>query len=117
MSKTVIVCNGDEPCNLFPTFIIGSAAVAMGDEVVTFFTPNAATALVKGRLETIRAKGLPDMADLVSGFEELGGRMLVCDLCLEAKDLRPEEFRDGVEIVGVVAFLADARNASLSFCF
>ena len=34
MSKKVaIVCNGSEPKNLYPTFILASSAVASGDEI------------------------------------------------------------------------------------
>jgi predicted peroxiredoxin len=117
MTKTAIVCTGSDPKHLFPTFIIGSAAVAMGDEVILFFTPAAAPALVKGKLEEIEAKGMPDMRDLVESLQELGGRILVCDLCLEAMDLQEEELRDGAEIVGVTSFLADTKDATRTFSF
>ena len=46
----------------------GSAAAAMGDDVVLFFTPSAAPALVWGKLETMQAKGLPSMAEMVTDF-------------------------------------------------
>lgn len=117
MGSVAIVCNGTEPHNLFPTFILGSTAAAMGDDVVLFFTPSGAPALVGGRLERMQAKGMPAMKDLVAGFEELGGRILVCDLCLEAKDLAPEDLRPGTEIVGVTQFLSDTRSAGRTFCF
>jgi predicted peroxiredoxin len=116
MPKTAIVCDGCEPHSLFPTFILGSAA-AMGDEVILFFTPGGAPALVKGELEKIEAKGMPEMGELVRSFQALGGRMLVCDLCLEAKDLQEEELRDGIEIVGVTSFLADTQDATRTFSF
>lgn len=117
MSNIAIVCNGCEAQNLFPTFITGTAAAAMGDDVVLFFTPCAAPALVKSHLEGIQAKGLPDMADLVSDFQEMKGRILVCDLCLEAQDLAPDDLREGAEIVGVTTFLTETRDAARTFCF
>ena len=117
MTKTAIVCTGSDPKHLFPTFIIGSAAAAMGDEVILFFTPAAAPALVKGKLEEIEARGMPDMRDLVESLQDLGGRLLVCDLCLDATDLREEELRDGAEIVGVTSFLLDTQDATRTFSF
>jgi predicted peroxiredoxin len=117
MSSVAIVCNGCEPQNLFPTFIMGSAAATLGDEVVLFFTPSAAPALVRGHLETMQAKGMPPMADLVADFQELGGKILVCDLCLEARDLAAADLREGAELVGVTSFLAGTRDASRTFCF
>ena len=68
MCTVAIACNSCEPQNVFPTFIAGSAAAAMGDDVVLFFTPSAAPALVRGKLETMQAKGLPSMAEMVTDF-------------------------------------------------
>ncbi len=117
MTKTAIVCTGSEPWHLFPAFIIGSAAAAMGDKVILFFTPAAAPTLVKGYLEGIKARGMPEMADLVDSLQDLGGRIPVCDLCLEATDLQAEDLRDGAEIVGVTSFLVDTQDATRTFSF
>ena len=117
MTKTAIVCTSPEPRHLFPAFIIGAAAAAMGDEVILFFTPAAAPALEKGYLEEIRARGMPEMADLVHSLQDLGGRILVCDLCVEATDVQEEDLRGGVEIVGVTSFLADTQDATRTFSF
>ena len=118
MSKKVaIVCNGAETKNLYPTFILASSAVASGDEVILFFTPGAAPALKKGELEKIKAKGMPDMKDLVEGVQNLGGRLLLCELALEAKDMKKEELRDGVEVVGATSFMSDIHDAQITFSF
>jgi predicted peroxiredoxin len=86
-------------------------------KVILFFTPAAAPALVKGYLEEISARGMPEMVDLVHGLQDLDGRILVCDLCLEATDLQAEDLRDGAEIVGVISFLADTQDATRTFSF
>ena len=118
MSKKVaIVCNGAENKSLYPTFVLASSAAASGDDVVLFFTPGAASALKKGELEKIMAKGMPDMAELVEGVQTLGGRILLCELALEAKDMKKEEFRDGIEIVGATKFMADINDAHITFSF
>ena len=51
MAKVAITVNGSQPGNIFPPFIIGSSAVASGDDLVLFFTPGGAPALVKGEIE------------------------------------------------------------------
>ena len=117
MSKVAIVCNGAEPKALYPAFILGSSAIASGDDLVLFFTPGAAPALKKGELEKIKGKGMPNMADLVEGVEDLGARLLLCELALEAKDMKKEEFRDGIEIVGATKFMADINDAQITFSF
>jgi predicted peroxiredoxin len=117
MGKVAIVCNGAEPKHLYPAFILGSSAAALGDEIVLFFTPSAAPALKKGELEKIKGKGMPAMVDLVSGLTQLNSRLLLCELALEAHDLKKEELRDGVEIVGTTSFMADIENATKTFSF
>ena len=117
MTKTAIVCTGAEPQHLFPTFIIGAAAAAMGDEVILFFAPAAAPALLKGKLEMVKGKGMPEMGDLVASLQALGGRILVCDLCVEAVDIQEADLRTGAEIVGVTTFLAETQDATRTFSF
>ena len=117
MPKVAITCNGSEPSNVFPPFILGSAAAASGDEVVIFFTPGGAPAMVKGVIEKMEGKGLPNLLELYEGIRSLGGRILVCELCLEAKDLKETDFREGVEIVGATSFVSDIRDAQITFSF
>lgn len=117
MGKVAITVNGPEPSNLYPAFILGSSALASGDDVILFFTPGGAPALKKGILEGIKAKGMPDMADLVEGLSDLDGRLLLCELAFEAKDMKEEDLRDGVEIVGATTFIVEAQGAQLTFSF
>jgi predicted peroxiredoxin len=116
--KVAITCNGIEPKCVFTTFILGSSAAACGDQVVLFFTPAGALILVKGELEKIRSqKGLPDLIELFNGLRELGGKIYVCELILEAKDLKKKDFREGVEIVGATTFMSDIKDATITFSF
>ncbi len=117
MVKTAIVVNSTEPVNLYPSFVLASSAVASGDEVILFFTPGGGLALKKGVLEQIKGKGLPDMGELVSGVEELGGKIYLCELALEAKDIKEDEVRDGVEIIGATNFISMISDAQITFSF
>ena len=117
MSKVAIICNGAEPTSLYPTFILGSSAIASGDDLIIFFTPGGAPALKKGELEKIKGKGMPDMADLVEGVEALGARILLCELAFDAKDMTKDELREGVEVVGATTFMAEISDAQVTFSF
>lgn len=57
------------------------------------------------------------MEDLVDGLTSLGGRLLLCELAFEAKDMKPEELREEVEIVGATTFVVEAQGAQLTFSF
>jgi predicted peroxiredoxin len=117
MGKVAIVCNGSENSSVYPTFILGSSAAAAGDEVVIFFTPGAVPALKPGYLEGIAGKGMPPMKELLEGVKLLGGRLILCELALEAKDVTPEELRSDLEIGGATSFMADIRDAKTTFSF
>ena len=117
MAKVAITVNGAEPSNIFPTFIIGSAAAACGDDVLLFFTPGGAPALVKGEMEKMSAKGMPDLKELVEGLQVLGGKIIACELCFSAKDIKPEDLREGVEVMGATSFLGEITDAQITFSF
>jgi len=117
MAKMAITVNGSEPANVFSPFILGSSAIASGDEVVLFFTPNGAPAMVKGVIEKMEVKGLPNLLELYEGVRNLGGKIWVCELALEAKGLKKEDFREGIEIVGATTFINEIKNATLTFSF
>ena len=73
-----ITVNGTEPKNVYPPFILGSSA-ASGDEVIIFFCPGGASAMMKGAIEklNVAAKKLPDLVELYKGLISLGGRLFV----------------------------------------
>ncbi|HZX10390.1 MAG TPA: DsrE/DsrF/DrsH-like family protein [Acidobacteriota bacterium] len=117
MAKVAITVNGSEPGNVFPPFILGSSAAASGDDVVIFFCPGGAPAMVKGEIEKWDVKGLPDLKELYDGVLSLGGKVYVCELALDAKDLKKEDFREGIEIIGATTFINEIKDATLTFSF
>jgi predicted peroxiredoxin len=117
MGKVAIVCNGSENSNVYPTFIMGSAAAASGEDVIVFFTPGAVPALKPGYLEGINGKGMPPMKELLDGLKALGGRLVLCELALEAKDVTPTELRDDLEIGGATSFMIEIKDANVTFSF
>jgi predicted peroxiredoxin len=117
MAKVAITVNGTEPKNVFPPFILGSSAVSLGDKVIIFFCPGGAPAMVKGVVEKMEGKGLPNLLELVEGVRNLGGKIYVCELALAAKDLKKEDFRDGVEIIGATTFIDLIKDATITFSF
>ena len=117
MAKVAITVNGSAPSNIFPPMILGSSAAANGDDVVIFCCPGGALTMVKGELEKISGKGLPNIVELYNSMRTLGGRILVCELALENKDLKVGDFREGVEIVDAPTFLNEVGDAQLTFSF
>jgi len=118
MAKMAITVNGAGPGNIYPPCIIGTSAIASGDEVVLFFTPGGSPILVKGEMEKIQdMKGLPNLIELYNGMVELGVKIYMCELALEAKDLKAEDLREEVEIIGATTFVNEIKDATLTFSF
>ena len=117
MAKAGIVCSGSDRSNINPTLIFAASLSALGNEVVIYFNPPGASIMLKGELEKIKGPGVPDLAELYDGVIALGGRIIVCELALEVKGLKKEDFREGVEIGGSTTFLAAIQDATLTFCF
>jgi predicted peroxiredoxin len=117
MTKWAIIVNRDEKESLYPAFILASSAAASGDDVIMFFEPFAAPALKKGVLEGMEGKGMPSMEDMVDGLTAMDGRIMMCELAFEAMDMKEEDLRDDVEIVGVTTFVVEAQDAQMTFSF
>lgn len=119
MAQVAITVNGSQNSSAFPAMILGSAAAACGHDVTLFFTPGGSALMLKGELEKIRdqkPKGMPDIVELYDGICSLGGKMLVCELCLAAKDLKAEDMRKEVEIVGATSFVSSLPDNTITFC-
>jgi predicted peroxiredoxin len=116
--KMIVVCNSDT-AGVMPTFIMGSSGVALGSDVILFFCPGGASVLLKGELEKFQGKkGLPDPVELFDTILNEGGRIILCELALEAKDIKKEDLRDDrIEILNAPSFLLDAEGAGITLTF
>ncbi|RKX68667.1 peroxiredoxin [candidate division WOR-3 bacterium] len=117
MAKVAFVCNGSENKNIIPVLVLGSAAAASGDQVYIFFTPGAADLLKPGVIENLKAKGYPDAIEMWNGIKNLGGKLYLCEIALDAKDLQKEDLRDDIEIVGATTFMSEIEGAQITFAF
>ena len=118
--KMVVVCNHADAPHVMPTLIMSASGVGIGDDVILFFCPGGANALVKGELEKIREmhlKGLPDPVKLYEDIVSEGGRVIMCELALENKSIKMEDVREGVKVMSAPAFLLEAQGAGLSLVF
>jgi predicted peroxiredoxin len=119
-SKMVVVCNHADAPHVMPTLIMGASGAAIGEEVVLFFCPGGAQALVKGELEKIRdmkLKGLPDPVNLYNDILAEGGKIILCELALENKGIDVRDVREGVEIKNAPSFLLEAQGAGITLTF
>lgn len=93
--------------------VLATGAAAVGREVVLFAT-NAGCRLFEAArpLETdarealLEARGVAGIGTLLAAAEELGIRRIACEAGLRAEGLDGAALQPGVEVAGVVTFLA-----------
>ena len=119
MSKMVVVCNHADTPHVMPTLIMGASGVGVGNDVILFFCPGGAQALVKGELEKIGTpKGLPNPVELFNTILDEGGEIILCELAIENKGIKPEDLRDKrITIKNAPTFLMDAEGAQITLTF
>ena len=118
VSKMVIMCNHADADSIMAALVMGAAAAATGEQVLMFFQPGAARALVKGELEKFQGlEGMPDPIDLYDSIQVLDGRFILCELGLPNKGIKEEDLREGVEIMMASSFLFDAEGAVATYCY
>ncbi len=117
--KMVVVCNHADPPHVMPTLIMSASGVGIGEDVIVFFCPGGAQALVKGELEKIGTpKGLPNPVELFNTILDEGGTVILCELALENKGIKPEDLRDDrIVIKNAPSFLLDAQGAGMTLTF
>lgn len=119
MGKTAIVINGTEAKNVYPAITIGASAAASGDEVILFFTPSGAPAMLEGAFEKLNeeAKNLPDLMEMVEALMGLNTRFMVCELGFDVHGFGAQDLREGAEVVGATTFVGAAEGAGLTLSF
>jgi len=119
MSKTAITINGADAKSIYPAIIIAVSAAATGDEVILFFSPFGAPAMIKGALEKLEAETehMPGLMEMMEGLEALGAKFLICELAFDVHGFKEEDLREGCEVVGATTFVGQADGAGLTLSF
>jgi uncharacterized protein len=99
----------DDPDRATVAFVIANAAVASGQEAVVFLSTEGVRLAVAGVADPIHEEGFQPLKDLMAGFVEAGGSILVCSPCFKKRNLDSSRLVPGAVIVGgarLVEFLS-----------
>jgi predicted peroxiredoxin len=81
-------------------FLVGTAALAAGKQVVTFLTKEAVRLGLPGYGEAIESAGAPPMARLLEQYADGGGELLVCPVCFNARNLDEGQLGPNARLAG-----------------
>jgi predicted peroxiredoxin len=116
----ILISGGHERAHY--ALMLATAAAAIGREVTVFATSAGTRALLAERpLEAdpreaeVVAAGVAPLGALLEAAQELGVALMVCDAGLATEGLRGAALLPGVEVSGLVGFLARIGAGAQSF--
>ncbi len=92
-------------------FVVANAAAASDKDTVVFLSIEAVRLAQPGYADDIHEEGFAALKDLMKGFVDAGGRILVCSPCFKKRKLDETNLVAGAAIVGgakLVEFMGEA---------
>lgn len=82
-----LVTGLEDPEKVMIAFLVGGAAAEKGRPVTMFLTKEAVRLAVPGVAVGVACDGCPPIERLFQQFADNGGRLLVCPICVKARQL------------------------------
>lgn len=83
-------------------FLVAVGAAEQGRSTLMFLTQEAVRIAQPGIAVGVACEGCPPLADLLARYAAAGGRMLVCPICFNTKQLDPAQLLTNAELGGTV---------------
>lgn len=133
--KATIIVHSGEMDKIYSALIVANGALAMGMEASLFFTFWGLQRLKKGGLEKgplskmnmlglgkwmikrkMKQAGAASLEKLLQDFNELGGRILACDMTMEIMGVKKEDLREDLisEYCAVGTYINEARESTIT---
>ena len=98
-------------------FLVATAAVAQGKQVVIWATQDAVRLALPGQAAGVWCEGCPSLKTLFEQFADGGGELWVCPICLSARDLDDADKVANVKVAGATPMLEWAGNDTTVFSY
>jgi len=133
--KATIIVHSGEMDKIYSALIVANGALAMGMEASLFFTFWGLQRLKKGGLEKgplskmnmlgigkwmvkrkMKQAGAASLEKLLQDFNELGGKILACDMTMEIMGIKKEDLREELisEFCAVGTYINEARESTIT---
>lgn len=129
MKVAIIAANG-QLFDAYKVFNIATAAAATDAEVGIFFTFEGLNLIHKEAYKQLPLPegkehyqegfvkaNVPSIAELVEMAQDLGVKMIACQMTMDVMNLEKEHFVDGIEVGGAASFLHFASDANVTLTF
>jgi uncharacterized protein involved in oxidation of intracellular sulfur len=114
----IIATHADEdPERATIPFVMANAALASETDVSVILQTTGVMLAVKGYTKHVRAEAFPQLPDLVKGFIEMGGKLLVCAPCLKSRGITEDELIEGTRIIAAATVIAETTGADATLTY
>ncbi|MEC0245815.1 DsrE/DsrF/DrsH-like family protein [Paenibacillus chitinolyticus] len=128
--KVAIIASNGGMFDAYKVFNLATAAAATDAEVGIFFTfeglnlihkdlhkqlplPEGKEAMAEG----FKQANVPSIGELLGMAQELGVRIIACQMTMDVMGLTAEDFVNGIEVGGAATFLDFAFDADVTLTF
>jgi peroxiredoxin family protein len=128
--KVAIIASNGGLFDAYKVFNIATASAATDAEVGIFFTfeglnlihkqGNQQLELPAGKehfAEGFKDANIPSIPELVAMAQEMGVKIIACQMTMDVMKLTKEDFIEGIEVGGAVTFLDFAKDANITLSF
>ncbi len=81
-------------------FLVGTAALATGKQVIMFLTKEAVRLALPGYADAVEVAGAPPVSRLFQQYADAGGSLMVCPICFNARKLDEQAIVDNARLAG-----------------
>ena len=115
--RVVVGCThgGEDPDHVVVAYLTAGAALDQGKDVVMWLTVEGVRLGLRGYADRIRAGKEPPIERLHQQFFEKGGRMYVCPICFNERDLDQGGLVDGAELKGASPLMEFVGDGATTF--
>ena len=107
----------EDPEQVTLAFLVAGAALEQGHEVVLWTTKEAVRLGLPGTAVGEACDGCPPLERLFQQFQEWGGKLWLCPICVNARKLQDEEMVPHAEIMGATPMWQWAGDDTTVFSY
>jgi peroxiredoxin family protein len=129
-TKIAIIASNGSLFDAYKVFNVATAAAASDAEVGIFFTFEGLNLIHKEAHkqlpipagnehfeEGFKRENVPSIPELVEMAQELGVKIIACQMTMDVMSLDKDQFIEGIEVGGAASFIHYASDANISLTF
>lgn len=98
-------------------FVVGNVAASAGQRAIVLLTIEGAWLALRDRCETVAAKGLPPLPEVVGQFVSAGGEIWACGACTAPRGITDADMAEGARIVSAMQVVEELSTAARTLSF